>query len=358
MIHELLRTRSAWLPLLSLLVVLCSTVLVQGTDPVVWSGPDPERFCDSDSFMRQVVGGRREAARLLGVLLEESGAPALVCSHPFDLIRLVDAFLRSHELAPCGHRDVHDTAGTPCSFSRGTPVGRLFDALVARLLDEGRVDCSTAFVLCGDSLEKSYEVRGYFVDGDRLVPARVKVTPAEIVEARARLVREGFQTASFWSDERIREIVHRRYKGVRKAELERRLDLDAFVVRRDICNTLLRPIHLFLHCGAGGYPPQLHGLRRYVMENLAPSGPKDGRGGSVAAATRAARTTVTSAPEPPLSLAGTVHEGPDPAGSPAHGGGGGRSGESSPPRGDGEGRTRGRFAVAYGGTRFLLGWGR
>lgn len=187
---------------------------------------------------------------------------------PQQINHLVEIYLRSHSLSACGHKEVHETVGTPCSVSKGTEFSRLYEDVLSVMYKGGAMD-SRALLYLLESEPANWSIdEPYFFMKDRIVPSTVSVNDIDVEAKRKQLIREGFQTASHWSYNDVRKAIINSSNGEKLSNIDSLLGVSRGELRMVLSNCLVRPLFLLKNWDNESYEGRLDGLIPFVVENI------------------------------------------------------------------------------------------
>ena len=181
---------------------------------------------------------------------------------------LVEIYLHSRDLAPCGHKEQHETIGTPCSFSQGTELRNLYVRVLKSLHEKKAID-GRALLYMLEQEPKSWDLNeSHFIFDGKIIKSKVDITDDMVAAKRKALVGEGFQTAVDWSNEEIRRALLRNEKGVTFEEMDKEINAARGDAARTFINFVIRPLFLVINHKAATYGGSLDGLPEFVSKNL------------------------------------------------------------------------------------------
>jgi hypothetical protein len=200
--------------------------------------------------------------------LKKSGATSDTSVNLQQVNHLVEIYLRSHSLSACGHKEVHETVGTLCSVSKGTPVYKLYSDMLTAMYKAGAIPCRTLlYCIEEEPSDWSYD-EPYFFMGKRIAPSVVKVDDNDITEKRRQLIADGFQTAAHWPYEQLRNAVIKDFKGATVSEIDGALHVERGEVQMTLINNLVRPVFLLRNVNNPTYDGELQGLIPFILANI------------------------------------------------------------------------------------------
>lgn len=187
---------------------------------------------------------------------------------PRQINHLVEIYLRSHSLAPCGHKEIHETVGTLCSVSSGTEFFSLYEDIMAAMYRQGAMDCRTLLYLLESEPADWSTDEPYFFMKDRIVSSTVSVNDVDVEAKRQELIREGFQTASYWSYEDVRKAIVSSKNGERLSDIDLTIGVSRGELRMTLSNCFVRPLFLLRNWDNESYEGRLDGLIPFIVENI------------------------------------------------------------------------------------------
>ena len=181
---------------------------------------------------------------------------------------LVEIYLRSHNLAPCGHKECHETVGTFCSISKGTEFYSLYEDLVITLYRGGAIDARACLYLIESEPASWALEEPFFLMRGRIIPSEVSVNDSDVNEKREALIASGFQTAEHWSYDDVRKAILQTKNGESLSDIDKDLSVRRGQLRMTLSNSLVRQIFLLSHWDNPCYQGALDGLIPFVISNL------------------------------------------------------------------------------------------
>ena len=181
---------------------------------------------------------------------------------------LVEIYLHSRNLAPCGHKEEHETIGTPCSFSRGTELHNLYVRVLYSLYEKSAIDGRTLLYLLEQEPENWGLKESHFIFNGKIIKSKVDITDDMVAAKRKALVAEGFQTAVHWSNEEIRRSLLRNESGVTIEDIDKEIAAARGDAARTLINFVIRPLFLVINHKDATYAGSLDGLPEFISKNL------------------------------------------------------------------------------------------
>ena len=181
---------------------------------------------------------------------------------------LVEIYLHSRELAPCGHKEQHETIGTPCSYSQGTELRNLYVRVVQTLHEKGAIDGRALLYLLEQEPKNWGMKESHFIFNGKIIKSKVDITDDMVAAKRKALVAEGFQTAVHWSNEEIRRALLRNEGGLTIEDIDKEIAAARGDAARTLINFVIRPLFLVINHKAPTYAGSLDGLPDFIGKNL------------------------------------------------------------------------------------------